>query len=205
MSPRPRKASDAEIFAATQRVMMRTGPGDLSLAQIAAEAGITAGALVQRFGSRHALLLAVMDEWAEGTAAMLEAMRRRRRSPLATVLFYAECMGGMGESPRALANHLAYLQLDLTDPSFRQRMLKAAHATRSALEGWLKEAVSAGELRRTTETAGLARLVEMAIGGSLLNWAVYQEGTAARWVRQDLETLLAPHLQTRRRRRPDPV
>jgi len=198
MSPRPRKASDAEIFAATQRVMMRVGPGDLSLAQIAAEAGITAGALVQRFGSRHGLLLAVMEEWAAGVSSMMEGVRGRRRSPLAAVLFYGECMAGMGESPRALANHLAYLQIDLTEPEFRERMLSAASVTRSALRSWLDEAVGAGELRRGTDTAALARLVEMAVGGSLLNWAVYQEGTAARWVRRDLEALLAPHRKARR-------
>ena len=49
MSPRPRKASDAEVFAAASRVMSRLGPAQVTLADIAAEAGLTAGALVQRF------------------------------------------------------------------------------------------------------------------------------------------------------------
>ena len=57
MSPRPRKASDEDIFGATMRVMTRCGPRELTLAMIAGEAGLTASALVQRFGSKRALLL----------------------------------------------------------------------------------------------------------------------------------------------------
>ena len=58
MSPRPRKAEDADVFAAVVRIMKRVGPAELTLRAIAAEAGVTAAALVQRFGSKRALLLA---------------------------------------------------------------------------------------------------------------------------------------------------
>ena len=58
MSPRRRKAENADVFAAMVRVMMRVGPAELTLGAIAAEAGITAGALVQRFGSKRELMLA---------------------------------------------------------------------------------------------------------------------------------------------------
>ena len=58
MSPRRRKAEDADVFAGLARVMKHVGPAELTLRAIAAEAGVTAGALVQRFGSKRALLLA---------------------------------------------------------------------------------------------------------------------------------------------------
>ena len=32
------------------------------------------------------------------------------------------------------------------------------------------------------------------LGGSLLTWATYQEGSAARWVRADVDAVLAPYL-----------
>jgi AcrR family transcriptional regulator len=57
MAARPRKVSDDDVFSATHRVMQRVAPGELTLAEIALEAGVTAGALVQRFGSKRALLL----------------------------------------------------------------------------------------------------------------------------------------------------
>src|SRR5215216_3346341 len=56
MSPRRRKAEDADVFAALVRVMLRCGPAELTLRAIAAEAGVTASALVQRFGSKRELL-----------------------------------------------------------------------------------------------------------------------------------------------------
>src|SRR5262245_53051359 len=52
VSPRPRKVSDEELFAATHAMMARVGPGQLTLAAIAREAGVTAAVLVQRFGSK---------------------------------------------------------------------------------------------------------------------------------------------------------
>src|SRR5262249_59435646 len=58
MSPRRRKAEDADVFAALVRVMHRRGPAELTLREIAAEAGVTAGALVPRVGSERAVLLA---------------------------------------------------------------------------------------------------------------------------------------------------
>jgi len=48
MSPRRRKAEDTDVFAAMVRVRRRVGPAELTLGAIAAEAGVTAGALVQR-------------------------------------------------------------------------------------------------------------------------------------------------------------
>ena len=199
MSPRPQKATDADIFAATQRVMTRLGPRDLSLAQIAEEAGVTAGALVQRFGSKRELLLAVMEEWASGSAQMMQAMRGRRGA-LAAIYYYAECMGAMGGSPAELANHLAYLQMDLTDDDYRACMVRSGAATRAALQAWIEEAVADGDLLANTDARQLAEQIEVTVSGSLLTWAVYQEGTAKAFVRRQLDRLLAPHRAVTTRR-----
>ena len=197
MCPRPRKVSDEDVFAATQRAMMRVGPGELSLAEIAAEAGVTPGALVQRFGSRRDLLLAVVERWAAGTREMLDGYRKKWRSPLEALYHYAECVAAMGETPGALAHHLSYLQMDLTDLDFQLHMRHRAQLTRAAYQEWLDEAVAEGELTSATDARALARLVEATISGSLLSWAIYQEGSATAWVRQDLDALLSPHRATR--------
>jgi AcrR family transcriptional regulator len=197
MSPRPQKASDAEIFAATQRVMTRTGPRDLSLAQIAEEAGVTAGALVQRFGSKRELLLAVMEEWAAGSAEMMQMMRGRRGA-LAAIFYYGECMGSMGASPAALANHLAYLQMDLTDEEYRACMVQAGADTRAALQSWITEAMDDGDIVTGSDSKALAEQIEVTVSGALLTWAVYQEGSASSFVRRQLDRLLKPYRPNRR-------
>src|SRR5205823_2473684 len=58
MSPRPRKTSDDDILAATARVMQRLSPTQLTLADIAKEAGIVPATLIQRFGTKRGLPLA---------------------------------------------------------------------------------------------------------------------------------------------------
>ncbi|HVE78148.1 MAG TPA: TetR family transcriptional regulator [Gemmatimonadaceae bacterium] len=204
MSPRPRKVSDDEVFAATHRAMNRLGPGELTLAEIAAEAGVTAGALAQRFGSKRALLLALSERAAASSGDLIRQLREAHRSPLAAVRAYAECMAHLAQSPAALARNLAYLQIDLADPDFRAHLATQARSSRAGLRELLEAAVAAGELARGTDTDALARTVEVALNGSLLTWAFYHECPAVRSLRADVDAVLAPYLARRRRppRRP---
>jgi AcrR family transcriptional regulator len=193
VSPAPRKVTDEDVFAAAYRAMGRVGPSELTLAAIAAEAGVTAGALVQRFGSKRALLLALSRGASGSAGAMLAGLRKRHRSPLAAVRAYGACMGGLAPSPAALARSLAYLQIDLSDEDFRANLLVQARATREGLTALLESAVAAGELRRTTDASMLARTVESVITGALFTWALHQEGSVVAWLRRELDAVLAPH------------
>jgi AcrR family transcriptional regulator len=190
--------SDEEVFAAAYRAMQRLGPGDLTLAEIAAEAGVTAGALAQRFGSKRALLLALADGAAASAGDLVRGIRAAHRSPLQAVRAYAECLAQLGASPAVLARNLAYLQIDLADPEFRRRLAAQGRATRTALLEVLREAVARGEVKRETDPGALVRAVEVAINGALFTWAFYQEGTAAGFMRAAVDAVLAPHLPRRR-------
>lgn len=193
MTPRPRKASDADVFAAAGRVMARLGPAQLTLADIAAEAGVTAGALVQRFGGKRALLVAFTARAADDMRAHFTALRRAHPTPLAALRAYADAFARMGESPGTLANHLAYLQLDITDPELRANTCAQADVADDALRALLADAIAAGELAPDTDAAALTRLVQALLGGALMTWALRQQGTADRWIREHLDLLLAPY------------
>jgi AcrR family transcriptional regulator len=194
MSARPRKVSDDEVFGAVLRVMNRLAPAQVTLAGIAKEAGVTSSALVQRFGSKRELLLAVTSRAAEGTGEFFARLREGHDSPLAALHAYGECFAEMAESPATLAHHLGYLQLDLTDPDFRRHARDQARVADRAIRGLLEEAIARGELARGTHLDTLARAVIAVLGGSLLAWAVRQQGTATRWMRADLAAVLRPHL-----------
>jgi AcrR family transcriptional regulator len=198
MSPRPRKASDADVFAAAARVMGRVGPAELTLAAIAAEAGVTAGALVQRFGSKLALLRTMSKGLAEHTGDMAAEIRAAHDSPMAALIGYARCMAGLAPSPAALARNLAYLQLDLTDRHLYPSLLRQARATRAAYRAYLDEAQRAGNLAADADVAALARAVDTAVSGSLMTWAVYRDGDAADWIERDVRAALASSLRSSR-------
>jgi hypothetical protein len=73
--------------------------------------------------------------------------------------------------------------------------MKQARATRAALRGIIAEAITAGELASTVSPDVLARTVEVTVGGSLMAWAFYREGTAVDWVREDLDAVLRPYVR----------
>src|SRR5688500_14160181 len=122
MSPRPRKASDEEVFAAAHRVMQQVGPAQLTLGRIAAEAGVTAGALVQRVGSTRGLMPGLMAAFSGSAPGCFAQLRAAHPSSLAALRAYAACHARMADSPQTLAHHLSYLQIDLTDPDFHPHM-----------------------------------------------------------------------------------
>ena len=194
MPGRPQKVTDEDIFAAAQRAMSRRGPHELTLADIAGEAGVTAGLLVQRFGSKRDLFVALSARFAGSAGAIFAGLRAAHPSPLAAVRAYAACMADLAPTPEALLRNLAYLQLDLTDDVLRRHLVENARATRHEIEALLGAAVAAGELRRNVDVRSLARTVEVVVGGSLMSWATYREGKAVGWIARDLDAVLKPWL-----------
>src|SRR5262245_30177054 len=198
MSPRRRKADDAEVFAALVRVMHRRSPAELTLREIAAEAGVTAGALVQRFGSKRAMLLAHARHAAATGDIGVAVPSPRRSSPLKALRSVTAIHAQLAASPRAALRNLAYLHNDLADPVLHRHLLRMSRAARDHYETLVADAVAAGELRATTDVRALARSIEITLGGSFLAWTLYREGSAARWLREDLEATIRPHLARRR-------
>lgn len=192
MAARPRTVADADILMALHAVVGRLGPARLTLADVAAEVGLSAAALVQRFGSKRGLLLAFARAGAETADMCFTSVRAAHRSPLDALVAAATLMTQSMGTPEELANGLAFLQIDISDPEFRKYALESFEKTHAGYRALLDDAVKAGELKRC-DTATLAHAVAAMSGGSLIAWAVWQKGTAARWVKRDLETLLAPY------------
>jgi AcrR family transcriptional regulator len=192
MSPRPRTVSDDEILAAASVVIARKGPAKLTLADVGEETGLAPATLVQRFGSKRGLLLALARSASEGMEECFTALRHAHSSPLRALLSAATEMTRHVSKPEEMANHLAFLQLDLADPEFSKLMLESSRQMLAGYRRLLDEAVEKGELR-ACDTSRLARAVGAVAGGSLIAWAVYREGTAENWVRKDIDTVIAPY------------
>ncbi len=192
MSPRPRLASDAEIIEAATRVIARLGPTGFTLAEVGREAGISAATLVQRFGSKRDLMLAVAGRGVEPSESCFAAARRKTSSPLEALTRGMEDMANMAPTPEELSNHLAFLQIDLTDPEFHELALANAVANRTGIVELLDEAIMADELVEC-DTDRLSVAVDAIAGGALINWAIHREGTARETIRDALETLISPY------------
>ena len=198
MSPRPRTILDEDIVAAAAKVIGRVGPGKLTLADVGKEAGLSAATLVQRFGSKRGLLLAMATSAAESMDACFDMVRVAHPSPLAALVAAATDVTRYFDTPEEVANHLAFLQMDLSDPDFHRLMVISSRKTLEGYRRLLREAVDAGELAQC-DTQRLARAITAICGGSLIQWAVFKQGTAVSWVREDVDAVLEPY-QPRARR-----
>ena len=192
MSPRPRSTSDADILAGVIRAVSRIGPARLTLADIALEVRLAPATLIQRFGSKRALLLAAVEHGVAAVEIRFAKVRRGHRSPIAALLEAATEMSRQVDSADALANHVAFLQIDLGDPEFHRLALENSRRVLSGYRGLIDDAIAADELA-PTDAARLARSVHAVVRGSLINWAIHRDGALLSWMREDLDALLAPH------------
>ena len=190
--PRPKTVDDDAVLDAAVRVVDRGGPGSLTLAAVAREVGLAPATLIQRFDSKRGLLLAIARRAADGGGLRLREAARRQRSPLRALVSGLVAMSSGVASPEAMANQLAFLQIDLSDPEFHELALKHATAMRAAIDELLDAAVAAGEIR-TPDTARLAQAVQTTYNGAMITWGIYRRGRLDRWLRRELDTLLAPY------------
>lgn len=189
---RPRTIADADILMALHAVVGRIGPARMTLADVASEVGLSPATLVQRFGSKRGLLLAFARVGAETAEYCFTGVRAAHTSPLDALIAAATLMTKTMGSPEELANGLAFLQMDISDREFRAYALESFEKTHAGYKALLDDAVKAGELKKC-DTSKLAHAVAAVGGGSLIAWAVWQKGPAEKWVKRDLETLLAPY------------
>jgi AcrR family transcriptional regulator len=185
---RPRTVADDAVLDAAARLIGRVGPARLTLAHVAEEAGLSPATLVQRFGSKRGLLLAVARRRVDFGAA--------GATPIGALLAGLVALAAPVRTPEALANNLAFLHLDLADAEFHAEAVAHFTALREHVEALLRDAVRAGELERV-EVARLAETVVTAYNGALITWAVLREGTLEDWLRRQVEAVLAPYATRR--------
>src|SRR5688572_18094756 len=177
---------------ATHRAVTRLGP-NLTLADVAREAGVSAATLVQRFGSKRGLLLAFASLAAEGTDEEYAAIRRKHPDPLDAIREVVRCFAQLASSPEAVSNGLAFLQMDLSNPEFHAYAQAGAQSTLIELKKILDDGVKGGQLVKC-DTARLAFALNAMIGGAMVSWAVVREGTAEDAMQRAVDTLIRPYV-----------
>lgn len=187
------------MLVGAERTISRLGIARLTLADVAAELGISPGTLVHRFGSKRGLLLSLLRRSIERSAQRVASRPAARGSPYTALLALGSRAARHVQTPAALANNLAFLQADLNDPEFHKLALARARALRREIRVLVRQAIRAGELGRCNADQ-LARTIQATINGSLLQWAIEREGDLQPWIRRNIATVLAPLARRQSRR-----
>jgi AcrR family transcriptional regulator len=175
---RPKLLSDEEVLRAAGRVVSRDGPSRMTLSAVAAEAGLSPATLVQRFGSKRGLLLALSAGSAESVESVFARARERHDDPADALVAALVALTEGLRTPQALANSVAFLALDLQDPEFL--VLAQRHAT-----------ARRAEIEALVDDPELARAVDVAYNGSLITWAVERDGNLPARLEADLRAVLS--------------
>ncbi len=168
---RPRTFSDEAIYVATATVLTRLGNEHVTLSHIADEVGCSPPALVQRFGSKRALLLNYVM-WTteqirfrfatvlESDMTPLEKIRAMASLPPSKRPFALPDLEGM---PASVFMHLAAWN----DEAFRPLVRERLEMLESEFQRLLEQATHAGQIAGCDERM-LSRVLVTSLSGILL-------------------------------------
>ncbi|WP_439662346.1 TetR/AcrR family transcriptional regulator [Lentzea sp. HUAS TT2] len=169
---RPRTITDERILNAVAAVIDRRGP-EFTVADVAAEAGVSVGAVAKRFGSKSGLLQALTKA---GTDEVVRRMREAGSVRAALMMWFDRLA-----DPQVATNNLAQLGVDLIDPDLRA--LLAKHY--AALEGELEVLCAAEGL-----PPNAARVLAALVYGISMDWSVRPRGDLLERMGEDIDLVL---------------
>lgn len=192
MAGRPRTISDERLLAGVASAVGKVGPARLTLADVAREAGVTTGALVQRFGSKRGLLLAFTRHGSEDFIAAARAGYAAAPDPVSGLIDVLVDLVDADMSAQEFTHHLGFLNLELADDDFREPLAAARQRFRDELAGYLGDAIAAG-LLRVPDVPALVEVLDALWHGTQISWALFRDGTRAQQMRRTVTTVLAPY------------
>jgi len=189
--PRPRTVSDDDILGAAAVVIGELGPDRLTLGEVGRKVGLSPATLLQRFGSRRGLLLALANHDVNAVPARLRMAASGSGSALDALVGALVDTASQINSPERFANHLAFLLKDLADPQFQAITRRYASSVSAAIRAVLAAAADRGELDADVDV--LAELMHVVYNGALVTWGMNPDGEPAARVASHLWEVLQPY------------
>ena len=188
---RPKTITDERLLTAAMVLVGRRGP-EFTMADVAAEAGVSVGLIAQRFGSKSGLLqelsrlatrvaVARMREAADAEADPVDGLRA------ALITLFGEIA-----DPVVAANSLAQLGIDLIDPNLRALLVEHFRA----VEDEVRQLVRLADLPGAPEPALAARVLAGLINGISMDWSVRPRGALADRIAEDVDAVLGTWRRT---------
>lgn len=191
MVGRPRTVSDDEIFVAVAETVSDHGPDGLTLAAVAAKVGLSGPAVRQRFGSKRELLVAFAAHNAATATDPFDRTVAENDGPLAALYTAMVTAASAFGNRSSVANHLAMLHLDLTDPELGTLAAEHGRLFKAALAELVAAAVAAGELS-STDPEATVELLYTTYNGAIVTWALDGRGTLADWLTDRVSMVIDP-------------
>ncbi|MZR11481.1 TetR/AcrR family transcriptional regulator [Maritimibacter sp. DP07] len=172
-----REASDRRMLRAATALISKGGIAGAKLAQIGIDAGYSPNLPVQRFGTKLALLIAVLDGIEDRFLRHVENRVGEKRGVAALaerIRLQLEAVRDMPES--AIALYHLIIESTGSMPDLKPRVAGLQKAYHDNLHTYLEQAQAAGELAPDADINRAARLISGAISGMSIQ-AIVDERT----------------------------
>jgi AcrR family transcriptional regulator len=164
--PRTKSISDQAVLEAAAKVMFATSPQDFTLAAVATAVGIAPATLLQRFGDKQRLIVAVVKQDNAGFARDLAALPVKRSE--AAVIDVFRLLTPNTRNAARFGDGLLWLRQDMRDPDLNRLARERFSLLRRALAQRMPPlAVSSDQA---------ARLIEAQWQGALNQWGIEPDG-----------------------------
>lgn len=181
--PRPKKLSDEAVFDTVLEVVAERGAEAVTVALVAQRSGLSGATLVQRFGTKQAMVHAAMlYAWDRLDRKTADTMARAERSPQGAVALLYALSGQYGDIER-YADNLRVLREDMRDAALRDRGRAWIGVLSDAIDGCFAGVADA--------PADIGRLMVAQWQGALLLWAFAPDAPVDEFVRAHLEKFVA--------------
>ncbi len=170
---RTKTISDEAVLAAAAAVMFARGPNEFTLGDVAKAAGIAPATLVQRFGDKHGLIVAAIEQDNRTFERFLAELPPGVGAE-AVIDVFARMFEGVVADADRFADQLLWLRQDMRDPDLNRLARDRFAAMRAAV------AQRMPPLPIPAEDA--AELVEAQWQGVLVQWGIFREGSLAAFV-----------------------
>ncbi len=177
--PRPKLHSDEAILDAAMEVLLRRGPADFTLNDVAVELGMSRAALIQRFKNKDTLYRRVMERSGEQRREYLAGMPVEV-GPRGLWRFLVELVAGMG-SGEGLDSYLLIAWKDLGVTT----LWRMAHERNLMV----REAIAA-RLPALADRDEVAAVLQDVIAGATMQWMVERQPSLTRYVLERVRRVL---------------
>lgn len=171
-----RAARRHQIIAAALACFARAGYHATTMADVAAQAGVSKGTPYLYFQSKEALFIALHEEWDCGLADRVNAAiaalpEAGRRSPRQVLHAVASAVAGhVQEQTQTCRVLMEARALAAHEPAIAAAVLAADTRTHQQLEGLIAAGVEAGQWPGATDPALAARLFTAGLYGLMAQW-----------------------------------
>lgn len=196
--PRKKRVSDAGLLDVVVQFIGERGPGGFTLADLGRQVGLAPATLIQRFGSKQALIESAIGRANDRLLATVSRVPAPGDDAEAALVDWLVDLARPFRTRALIASHLVFLRRDLLEHELRAQARRHSRLVQRRL----RQLLVAIDPESARDARALALGIEAQWHGLVIQWAIAGQGSLDAWLRAGLTRLLrALRVGTRQGRR----